>query len=302
MGGSSGEFDFIGQILSQAPLILLAPFVLGALYIGAMVIIFRRAAARRRRLREARIASGEVVMPAPKPKVAPALTVAPTRAPEPPLDLLLKPPARALVPASPAEAPPIPPPPPEIIIREPAMPEANQPEDSVEVLRVYRDIGDGSLIVVMGGKTYRTADEVSGSEAARRLTAVVRELAALVGEASTPRPRIQPLSSAALSATPPGGIPGIPKRQEHDAEANRARRKREEAEPAGIADAVEEFLQFKLLTAPHLSARSVHIRPAPDGGVRIEVDGHYYDAIGDVVDADVREFLFGVMREWEARQ
>jgi hypothetical protein len=35
--------------------------------------------------------------------------------------------------------------------------------------------------------------------------------------------------------------------------------------------------------------------------VRIEVDGHYYDAIDDVVDPDVREFLFAMMREWEAR-
>jgi len=35
--------------------------------------------------------------------------------------------------------------------------------------------------------------------------------------------------------------------------------------------------------------------------VRIEVDGHYFDAIGDVIDPDVRDFLLAMMREWEAR-
>ena len=52
---------------------------------------------------------------------------------------------------------------------------------------------------------------------------------------------------------------------------------------------------------PQYSMRSIHIRPASDGGVRIEVDNRAYESIADVPDADVRDFLMGLMREWEAR-
>ena len=69
----------------------------------------------------------------------------------------------------------------------------------------------------------------------------------------------------------------------------------------GIAGAVEDFLQFKLSNTPQFATRTIHIRPTHDSGLRIEVDGHSYDSIGDIIDADVREFLFNMMREWEAR-
>ncbi|HLY27480.1 MAG TPA: hypothetical protein VKQ72_14140, partial [Aggregatilineales bacterium] len=62
-----------------------------------------------------------------------------------------------------------------------------------------------------------------------------------------------------------------------------------------------DFLQFKLASHPQFSTRSIHIKPGQNQGVRIEVDNHSYDGIGDVVDPDVREFLFSVMREWDAR-
>ncbi|MBO9308514.1 MAG: hypothetical protein J7551_01890, partial [Chloroflexi bacterium] len=68
-----------------------------------------------------------------------------------------------------------------------------------------------------------------------------------------------------------------------------------------IAEQIEEFLQARLLASPQFSTRSIHVRPTPDHGVRIEVDGRFYDTVAEVIDPDVREFLMTIMREWEAR-
>jgi hypothetical protein len=68
-----------------------------------------------------------------------------------------------------------------------------------------------------------------------------------------------------------------------------------------IAGAIEAYLQHKLRHTPEYSGRSIHVMPSPDGGVSIEVDGRYYDAVGDVADAEVREFIAGAIQEWQER-
>jgi hypothetical protein len=180
--------------------------------------------------------------------------------------------------------------------------------DVVEVLRVLRDINDGSLIVQMGGKRYRKLADIQNPDLARRFSAVVRDLWSMVG-GSAPRP---------VEATPRlKGETGV-RMGRLEAEQEKARphmlkqvakqmlgqtdiKQGDSAKP-GIANAVEEFLQYKLSISPEFSTRSIHVRPAHNHGVQIEVDGHYYEGIGDVVDPDVRDFLYTMMKEWEARQ
>ena len=74
------------------------------------------------------------------------------------------------------------------------------------------------------------------------------------------------------------------------------------AEPAGIAASVEEYLQNRLPASPEFAQRGIHVRPSLDHGIKIEVDGRFYEGIDEVPDEAVREFLLTVMREWEARQ
>ena len=69
-----------------------------------------------------------------------------------------------------------------------------------------------------------------------------------------------------------------------------------------MAEQIEELLQLRLTATPELAQRSIHIRPALDGGVRIEVDGKFYEGVGDVADQHIREFIQSTIREWEARQ
>jgi hypothetical protein len=189
--------------------------------------------------------------------------------------------------------------------------------DAVEVMRVWRDLSDGSLIVQMGNQRYRTLAEIQNQDLARRFVAVVRELWAIINTSPARITGSQPAAPDTSSLTagtskrprlgllnaepeqPQTGKPGVLKQMARSALGQSSTPKSEE--PAGIANAVEDYLQFKLSSTPQFAERSIHIRTSHDHGVRIEVDGHYYDAIGDVIDPDVREFLFAMMREWEAR-
>jgi hypothetical protein len=68
-----------------------------------------------------------------------------------------------------------------------------------------------------------------------------------------------------------------------------------------LAGAIEAYLQHKLRHTPEYTARSIHVHPSPDGSVAIEVDGTFYDAVGDVAEADVRSFLSTTIQEWQER-
>jgi hypothetical protein len=302
----SNELEFFSQLFSQAPWLPLSVLFFGGLYLFLMAIIFRRAAERRRR---ARMALGEV------PSAQPAsLNVTPvvsrlsrfmqaSRLPEPDLDLLVSgasaPSAVSLAPSPESSVLPATPSP--VIPYEESMPMSETihtepvslPEDAVEVMRIWRDVGDGSLIIQIGGQFYRHSAAISNPEQKRRFEAVVRTLSAMINAPSA-EPR-KPLSAV---SSPPASAPAVepPKRGLF------GRAKPTEPLPQiSIADQIEEFLQARLLASPQFATRSIHVRPTPDHGVRIEVDGHFYDTVAEVIDPDVREFLTTIMREWEAR-
>ena len=69
-----------------------------------------------------------------------------------------------------------------------------------------------------------------------------------------------------------------------------------------IGEAIEAYLQHKLRYTQAYNDRRIHVHPTPDGGVSIEVDGAFYDAVGDVTDAEVRAFLAATIQEWQERQ
>ncbi|MEP7287177.1 MAG: hypothetical protein ABI947_15590 [Chloroflexota bacterium] len=196
------------------------------------------------------------------------------------------------------------------------MPDGGLPGDAVEVMRVYRDLSDGKLIIQFGEGRYRTLAEISNPDMARRFSGLVRELWNMINNGLTPN---MPPMPAPNTVVPPvdntmGGKktrmgllnaePEQPKTsimQQFARSAIGQSAVPQTDSPAGIASAVEEFLQFRLSNTPEFLTRSIHIRASHDHGIIIEVDGHYYDSIGDVVDVNVRDFLLAMMREWEAR-
>ncbi len=69
-----------------------------------------------------------------------------------------------------------------------------------------------------------------------------------------------------------------------------------------IAGAIEAFLQHKLSISQQFPGRQIHVRPAKDGGIRIQVDSQFFEAVGDVSEAEIQAFLKATIAEWQERQ
>lgn len=211
----------------------------------------------------------------------------------------------------------------------------------VEIVTILRDVTGGGLIIQMGDKAYRTLadDEVFKADflkVMRELGPLVRgETPAPIPAAAPPAAEMAPQemppaeedaqSLRELLAVrepkpnfpppppPPtsgGEMPGDLPRYTVDqgpVEAPKGgffRRRKPDTQPVpdlDIAGAIEAYVQHKLQYTPELTGRSIHIHPSPDGGVVIESDGTFYEAVDDVTDRDVRVFLSTAIAEWQAR-
>ena len=347
-----GIGDFLGQIPAY---FFVVPIILGVAYIAVMVWIFRRSAERRRKNREVKqqqlmmhmgmqpgMMMPQAAMPGFVPMARPAITPLPSQphvtapnVPEPDLadllsDTLLDEADRMGSVPAPAPAPvayvPIP-----VAIptaapsMEAAMPitplsslsSDEVPADAIEVMRIWRDVNDGGLIIQMGNQLYRSASEIQSPDLLRRFTTVVRELGTLISGVVAPAPRgtIQPLPPASPATPQPYATSRPPtnfsfassEAPKSGGMINRLMGRPTAPppasnEPAGIAASVEEYLQNRLPASPEFAQRGIHVRPSLDHGIKIELDGRFYDGIDEVPDDSVRDFMFTVMREWEARQ
>jgi hypothetical protein len=134
----------------------------------------------------------------------------------------------------------------------------------------------------------------------------VEDEAEKIEEAPAPRPASPPPPPTA-DGTMPGDLPRYSLDSEPQVIKKRSgllRRTKTEFVPVpelNLAGAIEAYLQHKLRHTPEYAARSIHVHPAEDGGVAIEVDGEFYEAVGDVAEADVRAFLASTIQEWQER-
>ncbi len=231
--------------------------------------------------------------------------------------------------------------------------------EAVEVLRVWRDVADGSLLIQIGSERYRTLEEIRAAGQSRRFIATLREMALIAkdagpedgrGEAAPKPPRqtapaAAPVPTPAIQTPPPAAAPvELPSQPPpiaaeppapppvaqplEDSHPSTLRRSSvEEMEPIGsffdnvrravrdrgkeksagpvavsIPDQIEAYLQYRLALTPPFLGRSIHVREAPGGGVRIEVDGKFYEAVSDIEDTNVRDFVRTAIQEWEDKQ
>jgi hypothetical protein len=180
------------------------------------------------------------------------------------------------------------------------------PPDSAELLRVWRDLADGTLLVEMKDRRFATLAEMQDTALQRRFVSVVRELDALAR--STPdEPKLASPPPARAKepepAAPPVSMsPGALLRGMARAARGQAPEPVEEKPIPTIADQIEELLQARLADLPGYHQRAEHVSPSSQGGVRIEVDGKFYEGVGEVEDAEVRALLADVVREWESKQ
>jgi hypothetical protein len=69
-----------------------------------------------------------------------------------------------------------------------------------------------------------------------------------------------------------------------------------------IAAAIEAFLQHRLGATRRFLGRRIHVHSAASGGVRIEVDGTFFESVNDIEDDEVRDFIAATIQEWQDRQ
>jgi hypothetical protein len=182
------------------------------------------------------------------------------------------------------------------------------------VLHVLRDPRDGRLMVEINGTAYRTF--IGEPDAKETFVTTMRELSNVVVKAddNPPQPDETPAAPPPPrprhSAPPPpvsteGDMPGdLPSYRMED-NLRPSRTGRYESTPVpdlNIANAIEAYLQHKLKHTPEYAGLNLHVQSAPGGGVRIQVGDRYYEAVSDIEDDDIREFLSETIQEWQSRQ
>ena len=163
------------------------------------------------------------------------------------------------------------------------------PDDAVEIVALWRDLNDGKLIIDLKGKIFASAAEIKSTKYEARFANVVKELVKIAVEGGLIKPvqfKETAIKSTSHAPTPAAQIP----KEKEEAETAPA--------PTGIADEIEMYLQQRLRVHPEFAIRSIHVRPAPGGGVSIEVDDEAYETVSDVQDDEIRSFLQEVMEEW----
>lgn len=187
--------------------------------------------------------------------------------------------------------------------------------EAKEIVAIMRDPRDGRLVVQMNGTAYRTL--IDAPEAKQDFVKVMKELSTVVTEPDDNPPPVEEASQPAAQSTtlPPkdtaGAMPGdLPSYKLEDSlippqKGGLFTKAKYEPAPIpelNIAAAIEAYLQHKLRHTPEYSGREIHVHSAPGGGVRIQVDSAYYEAVSDVEDTEIRSFLSATIQEWQDRQ
>jgi hypothetical protein len=193
--------------------------------------------------------------------------------------------------------------------------------EAIELLTVMRDITGGGLIVQINDKAYPITKDMRDHEFRQRMLTILRELAQnagsgpsqpLQGVSASPPASAAPAETAPPRVTEPPPIPtspafDLPRYSLENQTTPMTRRDLKKAyeQPIpelDIAGRIEAFLQHKLSVTHTFPGRVIHVRSAPNGGIRIEVDGQAYEAVDDVSDEEVRAFLKAAIQEWQDRQ
>jgi hypothetical protein len=205
---------------------------------------------------------------------------------------------------------------------------------SREILSVQRDLSDKRLLVQLSDVAYRSLAE--DPDAREQFKRVMKELSGTImqpDDAPPPVTASPPAKPAAPNIQEPvapvtPGVSSVPDDEEESEEEGRPRlpgdlpnmtladdpdnykrtrygyvrvTKVDKAPEINIADAIEEYLQYKIDQLPQFQQRGIHIKSAATGGVRIEVDGRTYEFVDEVTDPDVRQLLQETIAEWQDR-
>jgi len=190
-----------------------------------------------------------------------------------------------------------------------------------QIVSILRDPRDERLIVHMEDMGYRTL--ANAPEVRKQFVKIMQELSQVITEPDedlpvanapapepvVPEPKPEVVKPKRTAPPPPvgsdGKMPGdLPTYKLEDSVVPTSSGKYQSVPmpELDIAASIEAYLQHKLNHTPEYNGREIHVHSAPGGGVRIQVDNSYFDAVSDVTDADIRSFLAETIEEWQERQ
>lgn len=207
----------------------------------------------------------------------------------------------------------------------------------VEIMRVLRVPPMGKLVVEVGGRRFEMLSEIDHAKVEQRLLTAIGELIvfsggyqALVDAGAAPAMAVPAVAQpavveTAVSPTPEPSTEQPPLTEEQarflaELEAQRDALKNQpnsrqpsvmrpappstpsasSAAPVNLVAQIDAILQKHLEAVPELADRRVHLCDNPSGGLRIEVDGRYYDRPREVPDQRIQYLIKKALKDWEA--
>ncbi len=211
-----------------------------------------------------------------------------------------------------------------------------------EELVLLRDPVDGRLIVQMPGATYKSFSSAPAAKESfsRLMNELAKSLAQpentpaptqpapsesvaaspmpAVPEAPSPLPPIQtpapqpppivipPVRPVDKDVPMPGDLPRYSNMRGAELKGRGflggPKYKFEDIPDLNLGNSIEAYLQHRLQQTPGYEGRAWHVHPALDGGVRIEIDGLFFDSVSEIIDPTARTFIQTAIQEWQERQ
>lgn len=192
-------------------------------------------------------------------------------------------------------------------------------KQEVEVMRVLRVPPLGKLVVEYRGKRYTNIAEVSEENVKRFLLTAVGELMAFGGGYQNLVD--EGLAPPVTSGGGPSESESISEQQARflaSLEASRDAVKAERKRPPSVAlpgiprvsptpsqslnpvEQIDAILQRYVAADPELTARSIHLKQHPAGGLAIEVDGRAYQRPREIEDERIQVLIKKAIKEWES--
>lgn len=193
----------------------------------------------------------------------------------------------------------------------------------IEVFRVIRKPPMGKLVVEVNSTQYEKLSEVPSGSFKQRILAAVGDLVVFVDGYDT---LVQAGMAPPISGTDQAGEPYASSVEDRQAafrseiarQRSEAQLKSQVQEISGkqdpqasgesatgldselnMVDQIDIILQRYLAEDPTLKGRVAHLESAPGGGLRIQVDNHYYSQPKEIEDGRIRRALMLALREWE---
>jgi hypothetical protein len=70
--------------------------------------------------------------------------------------------------------------------------------------------------------------------------------------------------------------------------------------PLTIIEQIDQILQKHLAADPRFAQRDIRMEPALNGGLRIKIDGSYYDHPGEIPEKEIQLAIKMALKEWDA--